>query len=169
MKKELLTGILMLMLVVFGGTNVSAKEIKAGYHSVGLAPAAENDEEEISATAIKAFRKMFSFASNENWYKVSDGYIVKFVYEGIQYRAGYDAKGRWINTVKSYDATKLPADVKYRVKSTYFDFAIVFVEEINLPYEIGYVIHLENDAAIKKLIVTDMDSDIQVLEAYQKK
>lgn len=169
MKKELLTGILMLMLVVFGGTNVSAKEIKAGYHSVGLAPAAENDEEEISATAIKAFRKMFSFASNENWYKVSDGYIAKFVLEGIQYRVGYNAKGRWINTIKSYAATKLPVDVKYRVKSAYSDFKIVFVDEIILPFDMGYVIHIENNDDIKKLIVTDVDSDIQVLEAFHKK
>src|SRR6478609_1859612 len=112
MEKKLLKGILMLMLVVLGGTNVSAEEIKASNHNVSFAPAScEDDKEEISAKAIKEFRKMFSFASNEYWYKVSDGYIVKFVYEGIQYRAGYDAKGRWINTVKSYDATKLPADV----------------------------------------------------------
>jgi len=168
MKKELLTGFMMLMLV-FSGTNLSAKEIKANNQSVVLAPAGcEDEKEEISAQAIKEFRKMFSFASNENWYKVSDGYIAKFVHEGVQYRAGYDAKGRWINTIRSYDVTKLPADIKYRVKSAYLDFAIVFVEEIILPFDMGYVIHLENDVAIKKLLITDMDNDIQVLEAYHK-
>ena len=160
----------MLMFVVFGGTNLFAEEIKAGNHSVVLAPAGyEDDSEEISAQAIKEFRKMFSFASNENWYKVSDGYIAKFVHEGIQYRAGYNAKGRWINTIKSYAATKLPADVKYRVKSAYSDFEIVFVDEIILPYDMGYIIHLENDDSIKKLVVTDMDSDIHVLEDFHKK
>src|SRR5436190_21741437 len=102
MKKELLTGILMMMFVVFGGMNTSAEEIKAYNHSVALTPAGcEDDKEEISAQAIKEFKKMFSFAVNENWYKVSDGYIAKFVYEGVQYRAGYDTKGRWINTIKS--------------------------------------------------------------------
>src|SRR6476659_1694321 len=104
MKKELLTGILMLMLVVFGGANVSAEGVKPNNHSLDLAPAGcAHEEEEISAQAIKEFKRMFSFASNENWYKVSDGYVAKFVHEGIQYRAGFDVKGRWINTVKSYD------------------------------------------------------------------
>ena len=170
MKKELLTSVLLSMFVVFGGTNLFAEEIKSNNHSIVLAPAGgEDDREEISAQAIKEFRRMFSIASNEIWYKVSDGYIAKFVHEGIQYRAGYNAKGRWINTIKSYAASKLPADVKYKVKSAYSDFEIVFVDEIILPYDMGYVIHLENDIEIKKLVVTDIDSDIHVLEAFQKR
>ena len=170
MKKKLLKGIFALMLVVFGAANASAVEIKKYEQQYSVGPAGcEDEEEEINEKAIKEFRKMFSFATRENWYKVSDGYIVKFLHEGIQYRAGYDSKGRWINTVKSYDPNKLSPEVRYRVKAAYFDFAIVFVEEIILPYDMGYVVHLENDAAIKKVVVTDMESDIRVMESYSKK
>ena len=170
MKKKLLTGILMLILVAFVGAHVFAEGTKPYNQKLSMAPAGcENEEENINEQAMKEFRKRFSFATNENWYKVSDGYIAKFVHEGIQYRAGYDARGRWINTVKSYDASKLSAEIRYRVRAAYLDFAIVFVEEIILPYDTGYVVHLENDAAVKKVVVTDMDSDIQVLEAYRKK
>ena len=170
MKKKILNGIFTLLLVVFGAANVSAGEIKKYNQEYRLGPAGcEDEEEEINQQAIKAFKKMFSFATRENWYKVSDGYIVKFQHEGIQYRAGYDAKGRWINTVKSYDASKLSPEIGFRVKAAYFDYTIVFVEEVILPYDMGYVIHLENDASIKKVVVTDMDSDIQVMESYHRK
>jgi len=169
MQKQLLAGVMMLMFVVVG-SGVSATKIKTYDYHYSLYPVSFDDEGgEISEQAIKAFKKMFSFATNENWFKVSDGYVVKFLHEGIQYRAGYDIKGRWINTVKSYDATKLSSDVKYRVRTDYSDFTIVFVEEVILPYDMGYVIHLENDDTIKKVLVMDMDSDIQVMESYRKK
>lgn len=95
--------------------------------------------------AVRNFKTTWQYVDNESWYKVPDGYRVRFTQNGILYLITYNFRGNWLNTVRQYDETVLDRDVRSEVKSVYYDYSIMLVEEIALPMKpLAYVIHLED-------------------------
>src|SRR5262252_8206089 len=59
------------------------------------------------------------------------------------YRVDYD-KGRWLHTLRTYDESALPTDIRRLVKSSYHEYDIYLVLEIEKPRDsFTYVVHLE--------------------------
>jgi len=104
----------------------------------------------ISTRAIRNFVMNFPEVSNETWFCTPDLFVATFTLNDINYRVDYDRTGSWIETFRIYDETKLPLDVWQAVKSSYYDYAIYQVQEIEQPHQpIVYVVHLDGK---KKLI-----------------
>jgi hypothetical protein len=123
-----------------------------------------NYHNEINARAMRHFLTNFAEAANEKWYYTGDMIIVTLTLKGIDYRVDYSKKGRWIETIRTYDETKLSADLTQTVKSSYRDFNISLVQEIEQPpYPIVYIIHLESKTKLIKLQVCN-----GVVEEWQK-
>ena len=87
----------------------------------------------INSKAVRDFSKVFKQASNEAWFVTDDGFVVKFKQDGVETRADYNKKGNWLHTIRTYDENKLPADIRHRVKSSYYDYDILQVQEIEKP------------------------------------
>jgi len=104
----------------------------------------------ISTRAIRNFVADFPEVSNENWFCTQDLFVATFTLNDISYRVDYDRTGSWIETFRIYDEAKLPLDVWQAVKSSYYDYTIYQVQEIEQPHQpIVYVVHLDGK---KKLI-----------------
>jgi hypothetical protein len=115
---------------------------------------------DVNSKAVRNFVRSYKNVSNEKWYKVQDGFIAMFILYDINYRVDYDKKGNWLHTMRTYDEDKLPPDVRHLVKSSYYDYNITFVQEIEIPREpFTYVVHLEGKTKLIILRVSNGEMD----------
>ncbi|HEV3250281.1 MAG TPA: hypothetical protein VGZ71_04975, partial [Puia sp.] len=102
------------------------------------------------------------------WFTIADGFISYFKSEDdISDRVFYNKKGNWTFTVKSYNEGKLPRDIRAIVKSSYYDYTITLVEEVEGIDNLVYIIHMSDKTSIKNLRVTK-DGEMDVLEEFTK-
>jgi len=117
--------------------------------------------------AIRNFTRIYKDASDARWEVLKDGgYICRFLQNGVMKRAIYDARGGWLTTIAGYTAERLPNDVRRQVHSVYYDYSILYVNEINMPDRpIAYVIQVQDRRAIKIVRVVDGEmEEIQEIE-----
>ena len=141
-------------------TEVAKLEIKSATTATG------EDVAVINSRAIKDFKKSFKLPSDEKWYKIETGFIVKFVQDGIQHRADYDKKGHWVATTRYYSEKQLPKDVRRQVKSVYYDYTITSVQEFTFPIHHVYLVNMEDEKTI--LIVRICDGEMDVYKELKK-
>jgi len=117
--------------------------------------------------AVKNFEKTFKNVTGEKWYEMPDGYRVIFIAKDVRSRIDYDKNGKWMHTIKYYDEKKLPVEVRRLVASSYLDYSIRTVEEIEAPHDIKfYVIHLDGETNWINIKVSD--NEINELEKIKK-
>jgi len=124
----------------------------------------------INVSAVRDFIRRFSEQTNARWYKMKDASLmVKFEVPDIAYRVAYTSRGSWIYTIQTYYEKKLARDVRAIVKSTYYDYAITQVEEIDHIDGAGlvYIVHLKDDVCWKTVRVCNGQMD--ELETLYKK
>jgi hypothetical protein len=93
--------------------------------------------------------------------------VVRFLVDSISCRAAYDARGNWVYTIKAYDEWKMPKQVRHLVKSTYYDYTITQVEEIDRPNEHKvYLVHMCDATTWKNVQVRD--GEMVVVEDFKK-
>jgi len=120
----------------------------------------------INSRAIKDFKRSFKLPANEQWYKIDNGFIVKFMQDNIQHRADYDKKGNWKATTRYYSEKQLPKDVRSQVKSIYYDYTITSVQEFIFPANHVYMVNMEDEKTI--LIIRICDGEMDVYKELKK-
>ena len=108
----------------------------------------------ISTRAIRNFVMDFPEVSNESWFCTQDLFVAMFTLNDVNYRIDYDRKGNWIETFRTYNERNLPDDVRQGVKSSYYDYDIYLVQEIQQPFHPNvYIIHLDGKKRLINLQV----------------
>lgn len=93
--------------------------------------------------------------------------MCRFYIDNISHRAFYSGKGKWLGTVSSYDGSKLDKNVSDRIKSNYYDFNIVYVNQIDMPRnKIFYIVEIQNEKSIRKIRVDNDEMD--VVQEFEK-
>jgi hypothetical protein len=121
----------------------------------------------ISLHAIKDFKGRFTNAKDEQWYSMKTGFLAYFTQDGFRERACYDKKGRWQYSLKYWNESKLPPDIRAVVKRTYYDFAITLVEIVEIPGHMVYLVHLD-DEKNHKIVRVSEEGEMDVLEEFSK-
>ncbi|HEV2483260.1 MAG TPA: hypothetical protein VGS79_26525 [Puia sp.] len=119
--------------------------------------------------AVKATRDFWARTGDQNdaqWYKTGNGYLAEYYEGATQAHYLYDHKGNFSYSMLTYTEKEMPADVRHLVRSNYYDFTIGWVKEINESQVTAYVVHIEDAASWKDLVV--QDGEIRVLHAYYK-
>ncbi len=157
MKKFLqLHPIAMIAALLLTGAGAHAQGGKVAGDDQGLSPKApiiSKMEKDLSADipyrnninikAIRHFSNSFANASEERWFTIKNGYMVKCVVDSVKTRVDYDNRGQWVATIRYYEEEKLPKEIRALVKSTWFDYKIVLVEEVRFPTGSPvYVVHI---------------------------
>lgn len=117
-----------------------------------------NELEAISPRALKDFANAYKNVVGESWMKIKDGFSVRFISDGIRTTIYYDKKGNWAANVKIYGEEKMPRDIRHDVKSTYYDYNIVYTQEVETIDSGGvptYVICVEDKTKIKMIRICD--------------
>jgi hypothetical protein len=112
---------------------------------------------DINVNALRHFAKNFNEASSERWYATRDLYVALFSVRDIDYRVDYNSRnGNWIETFRTYSESKMSPDLKQSVKSSYYDYTIFQVQEIEQPlHPVNYIVHLEGKAKLINLRIYD--------------
>jgi len=121
----------------------------------------------INTRALRDFFSKYECASDVAWYTVSNGYIVRFRIDSAFSRSAYNTKGNWVYTIKQYAEKQMPKAVRALVKSTYYDYSITLVEEIEQPNDhVRYLVHLQDNISWKNVLVSD--GQMEVVEDKKK-
>jgi hypothetical protein len=172
MKKNFLTGFTgMFLLLVISVSSNGQLGITNGQLSGDLTSfeksAVKIESGEVSQKAVRDLAKSFKNVSGENWYGVKDGFVAMFDAGDIQYQVSYDKKGNWLFTIRSYRESTLPDDIRHMVKSSYYDYSINLVQEVERPVASkAYIIQLVGKTDLLKLKI--FDGEMQVLERLNK-
>jgi hypothetical protein len=115
----------------------------------------------INIRAIRDFARRHGNATGVAWFKVTDGFIVRFVADSMFSRSAYRKNGVWIYTIKQYEEAKMLKEVRHAVKSVYYDYTITLVEQIETPDEpVKYLVHLQDAVSWKNVLVSNGQLDL---------
>lgn len=104
-----------------------------GYNSALPENTANNYRNTINIKAVRNFIKHFNKAKDVTWQKVQGRcYIAEFMSDSIQTRVVYNQNGSWNYTLRKYAENKMRKDVRAMVKSIFFDYSIMEINEIKL-------------------------------------
>jgi hypothetical protein len=129
--------------------------------------------ESISATsanlkAVTNFNKDYNLAKEVQWFVLSNKSLMcRFYLNNILHRAFYTSHGNWIYTTSGYDGSKLDKAVVKRIKSVYFDYKIVYADQIDLVNgKTFYIVELQDEKSIRKLRVNE--DEMEVVQEFAK-
>jgi hypothetical protein len=169
MKRNFFNGIAGVAVALLVGSAASGQfainnvQLSAIGSSVKSLPTTDNSMRK----AARDLERGFDNVSGEIWFKNPEGYQVRFDDGAVDVVVYYDNKGKRLYTVRNYDETKLPADIRHTVRSTYYDYAIRLVQEIESALGgVTYLIHLEGKTEWINVRVANGDMD--EFEKYKK-
>lgn len=111
---------------------------------------------DINTKAARDFLRRYEQAIDPNWYKVTGGYIVKFMLNNILHRAAYTNPGEWLYTILYYKEKTMSKAIRDIVKRVYYDYSITQIEEIQAPGKpVVYIVHMEDAATWRNVQVCE--------------
>ena len=106
--------------------------------------------------ATSDFNRQFADASDVQWVSEEEVITVSFIkYGNLRSRATYDKKGNLLYSVVNYYEQDLPEEQRSLVTSNFPNMKITLVQEIKQGNALVYKIHLENDATLKHVLISD--------------
>jgi len=175
MKKKIFTGInfalamLVVNLISYGQAAVTSRRLSnpasSAENAVSESAVRILGRHDVYSKAMKSFTRSFRNVSNEKWYEVDNALIATFTSDDIDCRVDYNKKkGYWLHTMRTYDETKMPGDLRHAVKSTYYDYEINLVHEIESPNApVTYIVQLIGKTKVIKLRICEGE-----MEEWQK-
>ncbi len=119
-----------------------------------------------TSRAESNFQHTFKNESAEKWFVGPKVITAIFKKEDMLTTVVYDKKGRWLHTIKVYHENKMPYDVKSLIEnSSYSDYDITLVKQIEENDVTFYVIDLKNNKKIKEVSV--YNGDINELRSFK--
>lgn len=167
MKKNLIA-LVLINVAVLGGTSKTNAQTVSSDNSMEYQKDLSGDQNNISPKAIRDFAKNYA-ANNESWMQVKTGFSAKFNSNGINNTILYDKKGNWAGSIKCYAEDKLLPGVRHIVKSMYYDYKILYAQEVETLDSHGvptYIVFLEDKTNIK--LVRIHDGEMNVWKDYTK-
>jgi len=149
------------------GTMNGQKESLA-FGNALLADPAGSITEARNLKAEKKFMQAYPYATRVEWSALKNkSRMCRFYIDNILNRAFYSNKGQWLGTVSSYDGGKLNKDISDKIRSAYFDYSIVFVNQIDMVNNKAiYIVEIQNQKSIKKI---RFDNDeMEVIQEFEK-
>ncbi len=148
----------------------NSKLLNATVPSSELKPVVNGESGRLNAIHVKAmrdFKKKYPDIEGEQWFLIPNGFMATFAVDSVKNRILYDSRGDWTYSVLYYSEKKLPKDVRAQVKSTYYDYAITGIDEVQVPGKTIYIVHLEDQSTWKKLRICD--GEMEIIEDFNKK
>jgi hypothetical protein len=175
MKKIVSTGVAGVFLLSVASTACSQLTNTGVQLSGGFTYASKPDSKKsnsakshrVSPAIMRNFLHSYGNAHDEKWYESRGNFIVVFDLDGMDYQVAYNKKGNWLRTIRSYHENKLTQAVRHLVKSTYYDYDINSVQDIEKPFDpIIYLVQLLGKTELINLKVCN--GEMVVLQTFKK-
>jgi len=123
---------------------------------------------EINISAVRDFVNRFDEVNNALWFAIpKGGFEAYFVRDGYGDRVIYDKSGGWEMSLITYDEDRCPRDIRAAVKSLFFDFDIILVEELHNREGVEYIFYLQDKSSIEIVMVTK-ENEVEVLHTFDR-
>jgi len=168
MKKNLIVLALASVAILAGTSKTNAQLVSTG-SSLEYQKDLMGEQNNISPKAIRGFVKTYGEANDESWTQIKDGFSARFNSDGIKNTVLYDKKGNWTGSIRSYSEDKLQPGIRHIVKSVYYDYKIVYAQEVETNDSRGiptYIVLLEDKTSIK--VVRIYEGEMNVWKDYTK-
>jgi hypothetical protein len=118
--------------------------------------------------AVTHFNKDYSLAKDAQWSVFADkSMMCRFYLNSILHRAFYTPRGNWIYTASGYDGSKLDKAVTEKIKSVYYDYRIVYADQIDLvDGRTFYIVEIQDEKFIRKVRVNE--NEMEVVQEYAR-
>jgi hypothetical protein len=122
---------------------------------------------EIHIRAVRDFVTRFGDQPDVIWHKSDHHYIAVFIRDSIQTRVIYNQHGNLDYTMRYYEEPKMRRDVRALVKSTYYDYKIFIIQEIQKADDQPvYIVNLQGDTEWLKIKV--YNGEMEVMEKFKR-
>jgi hypothetical protein len=143
---------------------VSREQQSVNEHATSLVDKYLNN---IPVRAMRDFLERYTDSGDIHWYAVKNAFVAICKQDSVTNRIVYNHTGRWVYTLKWYKENKLPKQVRALVRSTWYDYAITQVEELQQSGEpVVYVVHLEDADTWKNVSVCELQ--LKEIATYNK-
>lgn len=173
MKKLILFPAAAIMLFFTIGSTYAQFAANAGNHRLPNESSAVNSDHgtlsnNVNLRALKNFNKSYRQASNAAWALLRDkSQLCVFSINKVQYRAFYNPNGSWSYTVSSYNDKKLDKAIHEKIQSVYYDYRIVYINQIDMPgQKTIYLVEIQDEKSIKKVRLAD--DEMEVVQDFKK-
>ena len=123
---------------------------------------------EINIWAVRDFMKRFEKVENALWFAVpKGGFEAYFIQDGYGDRVIYDKSGGWQKSLITYNENKCPRDIRAAVKSLFFDFDIILVQEVHTNEGVEFIFYLQDKSSIR-IVRVNKDNEVEVLHEFDK-
>jgi len=120
----------------------------------------------VNSKALRHFTKAYQNPSEVKWVKLTTGFRVHFVSNGIDTRTYYNKRGACEAIVRYYYEKDMSANIRHQVKTIYYDFKIFLITEITADHKTAYLIKIEDNTSWKTVKI--VDNEMEVIEEYSK-
>ncbi|OQP50622.1 hypothetical protein A4H97_01930 [Niastella yeongjuensis] len=122
---------------------------------------------DVNIRAVRDFVSRYGDATDAAWHRSNDNYIAVFYKDSIQHRVIYTNRGDLSYIMKYYEENRMPRNIRAQVKSTYFDYKIYVVQEIETPeHPAVYIVNLQGDTDWKKVKLCQ--GEMEIMEEFRK-
>ncbi len=106
--------------------------------------------------ALSNFKSSYNDESSVKWSFEPKVMVAKFTKDDVQTTVIYSNKGSWIHTIRNYQESKLPQNVRTLIKNSDFsNYNIELVQQIDEGNTTFYIVHLINGKKYKQVVVYD--------------
>ena len=167
--------VILIVAVIYSAiiTNADAQIIRGknniSYRDLNVESTSYKSSEKIRKAgfkSLKSFNRDFKNDRDVKWFSEPNITTATFTRDEIKTNVVYDNKGHWLRTVKTYQENKLDRSAREIVKSTYFDYHISQIQEIQEGGTKFYLVYLENQNSFK--IVAIVDGEMNIYQEYKK-
>lgn len=122
---------------------------------------------DINVKTMRDFVSRYGENADVKWHNSKDNVIAVFFRDSIQHRVVYTRYGELSVIMKYYDETRMARNIRAQVKSTYYDYKIFIIQEIESPNQPTiYIVNLQGDTDWKKVRLCQ--GEMEVMEEYKK-
>jgi hypothetical protein len=122
---------------------------------------------EINVRAMRDFVSRYGDVTNAVWHRSNENYIAVFTRDSIQHRVIYSNRGDLSYVMKYYEENRMPRNIRAQVKSTYYDYKIFVIQEIETPDQpTVYIVNLQGDTDWKKVKLCQ--GEMEVMEEFRR-
>jgi len=120
----------------------------------------------VNEKAVRRFKQSYKEPLDEHWTVGKDSYRVSFVRGSVKHMVDYHLNGRWRNTIRIYDESHLPLDIRRAIRYEFFDSKIILVNELRYGRTLAYFVKIRQNGWTKT--IRAVDDEIAVVEEFRE-
>jgi hypothetical protein len=122
---------------------------------------------DVNVRAMRDFVSRYGEPDDVKWHNSKGSYIAVFFRDSIQYRVMYSSRGDLSYVMKYYEEKQMPRNIRATVKSTYYDYKIYIVQEVEMPdHPPVYIVNLQGETDWKKVKLCQ--GEMEMVEEFGK-